>query len=85
MSQAVSSCVSTYFTGRVREIFCIAQKEELASSVVPGMSVSACTIRLSANSERHPLACARSIKHPRPSASRARLQMRTPLSDGRKI
>ena len=57
--------------------------EELASPVVPGVSVSACTIQLLANSEQHQLECARSIRHLPPSASRARLQMRTPLSDGR--
>ena len=59
--------------------------EELASPVVPGVSVSACTIQLLANSEQHQLAieCARSIRHLPPSASRTRLQMRTPLSDGR--
>ena len=38
--------------------------EKLASSVVPGESVSAYTIRLSANSEQHQLECARSKKHP---------------------
>ena len=57
--------------------------EELASPVVPGVSVSACTIQLLANSEEYQLECARSIRHLPPSASRARLQMRTPLSDGR--
>ena len=57
--------------------------EELASPVVPGVSVSACTIQLLANSEQHQLECARSTRHLPPSASRAMLQMRTPLSDGR--
>ena len=57
--------------------------EELASPVGPGGSVSACTIQLLANSEQHQLECARLIRHLPPSASRARLQMRTPLSDRR--
>ena len=57
--------------------------EELASPVVPGVLVSACTIQLLANSEQHQLECARSIRHLPPSASRARLKMRTPLLNGR--
>ena len=49
--------------------------EELASPVVPGVSVSVCTIQLLANSEQHQLECARSIRHLPPSASHARLQV----------
>ena len=55
--------------------------EELASPVVPGVSVSACAIRFYlANSEQHQLECARSTKHLPPSASRAKLQMRVPIN-----
>ena len=57
--------------------------EELASPVVPGVSVLACTNQLLANSEQHQLECVRSIRHLPPSASRPGLQMRTPLSDER--
>ena len=54
--------------------------EELASAVVPGVSVSACAIRFNlANSEQHQLECARSTKHLPPLASRAKLQMRIPI------
>ena len=43
--------------------------EELASPVVPGVSVLACTNQLLANSEQHQLECVRSIRHLPPSAS----------------